>query len=139
MNYRTATMMTFGEWVKNTRETRGWTITRCAERANMKWQAWQRLENDEPRRRDGSSPQPRRETVEKIAAALDVPMSEALQAAGYATTAVPPVTSVEDDIAEMERRFGARLAKSEDVEEIKDELSSIKRMLTRILEEKEKE
>jgi transcriptional regulator with XRE-family HTH domain len=74
---------TFGQWIRARRQTRGWTITRCAERADMKWQAWQRLENDEPRRRDGSLPQPTRRTVERIAHALDVPRAEALRAAGY--------------------------------------------------------
>ncbi len=74
---------TFGQWVRAQRQARGWTITRCAERAGMKWQAWQRQENDGPKRRDGSPSQPARQTVEKIARALEIPVGEAMCAAGY--------------------------------------------------------
>lgn len=81
---------TFGQWMRAQRQMRGWTITRCAERAEMKWQSWQRLENDDPKRRDGSPSQPTRHTVERVARALDVPEAEAMHAAGYLYSGMPP-------------------------------------------------
>jgi len=75
--------MTFGAWVRARREERDISIAECASRARMKWQQWNRLENDEPCRRDGSPPQPTRRTVETVAEALALPPSQALKAAGY--------------------------------------------------------
>lgn len=79
--------MTFGEWTRQKRGEHDLTIAECAERAGMKWQQWSRMENDEPRRRDGSPPQPTRKTVEAVAHALALPPSQALLAAGYTPSA----------------------------------------------------
>ena len=43
-----------------------------------------------PKKKDGSSPQPTRRTVHSVAVALDIPLSEALKAAGYAGNDLEP-------------------------------------------------
>ena len=73
---------TFGEWIKDTREERGWTIQRCANTAGMRWQSWARLEHDEPRSQSGNPPQRRRETVSAVARGLVVEEAVAFAAAG---------------------------------------------------------
>ena len=76
--------MTFGEWVRTTRETKRFGVMDCARRAEMAHSQWIRLEQDEPKRADGSVPQPTRKTVSKVALALDIGNGDALLAAGYA-------------------------------------------------------
>lgn len=84
-------IQTFGQWIKAERELRGWTITRCAERAGISWQAWQAMENDEPRRADGSPRQPQRKTVENIAAVFGVPAEIPLRVAGFLSSTVTQI------------------------------------------------
>lgn len=47
------------------------------------------MEADEPKRSNGEAPTPRRETVEKVALALEVSIDEALRVAGYASEYLP--------------------------------------------------
>jgi|SRR5579884_2907909 len=82
----------FGEWVKQTRIAKGLSEAECARRAGMSAQRWNRMEK--------TVQHPERATAEKIATTLDVPIEEALQAAGY-------LLSAGMDDARM--RFGRRL------------------------------
>ena len=79
---------TFGEWIKETRQERGWTIQRCAENAGIRWQVWSRLEHDEPHPKSGKPPQRRRETVAAVAKGLDVDIAQAFAAAGFRNPAI---------------------------------------------------
>ena len=90
--------ITFGAWVKEIRERKGWSIALCAGNMGWKWNQWQRLEQDEPRRYNGEPSQPRRETVLRIAKALNVEPVEALHAAGYAPTQELTYEPVEDEV-----------------------------------------
>lgn len=81
---------TFGEWVRETRERRRMSISECATAAKISWPRWQKIEEDEPRRQDGSVPQRRREVVQMVARALGARESEALQAAGYSVESERP-------------------------------------------------
>lgn len=74
---------TFGQAVQAQRERIGWSIARAADQAGWKWPRWQRIEQDEPKRHDGSPPQLRRETVLKVALAISWAPEDALIAAGY--------------------------------------------------------
>lgn len=69
-------METFGTWMKMERGSRS--LVECARRAGMSSRQWQRLEKYARR--------PYRETIGRVAAALEVPVEEALRAAGYTTT-----------------------------------------------------
>ena len=73
--------MPLGSWMRETRLAKHLTAAECAERAGMLAPVWSNWENGRSRRRDGQPSQPRRETVEAVARALDVPISEALHAA----------------------------------------------------------
>ena len=75
--------LTFGAWIKQTREERGWTVQRCANISGLRWQVWARLERDEPRTQSGKAPQRRRDTVVAVARGLDVDEAEAFAAAGF--------------------------------------------------------
>jgi transcriptional regulator with XRE-family HTH domain len=74
--------MSFAQWVKDTREEQNMSITECATRAGVKHPTWIEYENTT------KGKQPRRETVEKVATGLRVPLSVALEAAGFATKTV---------------------------------------------------
>ena len=89
--------MTFGQAVQEQRERIGWSIARAADQAGWKWPRWQRIEQDEPKRHDGSPPQLRRETVLKVAQALSWNPEDALNAAGYATTSLTETSEGEGD------------------------------------------
>ncbi len=65
----------FAEFVRTQRRSKGWSQVYCAKRARIHPQRWNHLER--------STSRPHKETVEIIAAALDVPQSDALRAAGY--------------------------------------------------------
>ena len=80
--------MTFGQWIREQRLSQRKTALECAQRAKMTPSVWSRWECDESRRRDGNPSQPRRTTVEAIAFALDVPLWDAMAAAGYAESGV---------------------------------------------------
>lgn len=80
----------FGSWMRVAREKQGLTIQQCAQQAGVTWQIWQRMERGERTRSDGSPSRPRRETVLKIADALQESHESALQAAGYPNSATSP-------------------------------------------------
>lgn len=73
----------FGQTVQSVRESKGLSIADAARKAGWPWPRWKRIEEDEPKRQDGSYPQLRRDTVLKIAQALSWNEQEALSAAGY--------------------------------------------------------
>lgn len=82
----TATMTTFGEYIREIREVKGWSITRCAGIAGMSPQQWGNYENDRSRRSDGKPSRPSYETCERIAKALGESVSAVVRAAGFAPT-----------------------------------------------------
>ena len=65
----------FGTWVRETRLAVGLSEAECARRAGMSPQRWNTMER--------TVKHPERATAEKVASILDVPVEEALQAAGY--------------------------------------------------------
>lgn len=69
--------MNFPLWMRETLHQKRLTVTECAERANVSQSAWSHWMSQ------SSSFQPRRLTVLKIAAGLEVSEAEALGAAGY--------------------------------------------------------
>lgn len=71
-------VMTWGEFVRKERERKRLTASECASRAGFKIQQWSRMESDEPRRKDGTPPVPKRSTVEIVAAVLEIPLKRAL-------------------------------------------------------------
>ena len=73
--------LTFGQWIRETRLSRKLTAAECADRAGMKAPVWSNWENDRSRSRNGKPSQPRAETLEAIAKALDVTLEEAMAAA----------------------------------------------------------
>lgn len=91
--------LTFGQWVQQQRGERD--ISDCARRAGLHWEAWKRIEKDEPRRRDGSPPRRDARTVVKVAKGLGVSPREALIAAGIVPDDIeeglPPLRN--DDIS----------------------------------------
>lgn len=89
---------TFGEWIKNTRKTRGWTIQQCARRAGLRWQSWARLEHDEPRSQSGKPPQRQHNTAVAVAKGLNVGATEAFAAAGLGN----PVSAKEKALFEAD-------------------------------------
>lgn len=64
----------FNTWIKAKRESKRLTQTECAARVGISQEGWRKYEAE--------TTQPRRATVEKIAFGLDVPLNEALEAAG---------------------------------------------------------
>jgi transcriptional regulator with XRE-family HTH domain len=80
----------FGKWVREQRLSRRMTVTECAERAGMTHSQLSRLELCMVRQKDGSPSQPTRKTVEKLAVALNIPLSEALLAARYSSEEMEP-------------------------------------------------
>jgi len=75
--------MTFGQWVRDQRESRRMTKTECAQRAGISVQRWAQIEADESSSKAGGIPQPSRKTAERVALAFGIPLSAALEAAGY--------------------------------------------------------
>jgi transcriptional regulator with XRE-family HTH domain len=69
--------MTFAEWIVTKRKAQRMSQVECAKAAGVSTPVWCEYENIERKA------QPRRDTVRKIALALDVPVDEAMQAAGY--------------------------------------------------------
>lgn len=77
--------LTFGQWMKEVRLSRKLSATECAEKAGMKPPVWSNWENDRSRSKDGRPSQPRTETLQAIAIALDVDLEEA-RIAAYGVT-----------------------------------------------------
>ena len=75
--------MTFGDQVKERRETRGMSLDDLAELSGFSKSYIHRIEQNRVHPTSGAVPQPSRRFVEAIAPALDWPQSEALKAAGY--------------------------------------------------------
>ena len=75
---------TFGEQLREQLQARNMRAAELARRSGVTKQGIGRLINNTPHGITGALPQPERETVEKIARALDWDLSEALLAAGYA-------------------------------------------------------
>lgn len=69
--------MSFAQWVKDTRERQKFTVVECATRAGVSHPTWIEYENTAKQK------QPRKDTILKIADALAIPRSEALEAAGF--------------------------------------------------------
>ena len=117
-----ALTMTFGQWMRETREAKRLGVVDCARRAKMVHSQWVKLENDEPRRSDGTAPQPRRVTVERVALALDVRVDEALRRAGYLPDE-PELTRepFDDDLPPNAQRV---------VDELKGDLAAAHRVLS---------
>lgn len=65
-----------------TRLDAGLSGVECAKRAGMSPTQWSRWETGEIRRKNGQFSQPRKETLEAIAAGLEVPLDRVLEAAG---------------------------------------------------------
>ncbi len=74
----------FGRWVKAWREYRGISLSEMARRAGWDAQFQNLLEKEVRRKKDGSPPMPREETVKIVAHVLNVSERDALLAAGYA-------------------------------------------------------
>ena len=87
--------LTFGQWIRKTRSNKKMSAAECAERANMKPPVWSNWENDRSRRKDGKPAIPEPETMERIAYALDEPLTKVMEAARYFTTSVPDEFSIE--------------------------------------------
>jgi transcriptional regulator with XRE-family HTH domain len=68
--------MSFGEWVRKQRGKQ--VMAECARRGGMKPPQWARLEKE--------GKHPRRETIEKVALGLQVPLDTVLEAAGFGET-----------------------------------------------------
>jgi transcriptional regulator with XRE-family HTH domain len=69
--------MTFAEWIVLKRKAKRMSQAECAKAAGVSTPVWCEYENTE------KQAQPRKDTVRKIAQALDVSIEEAMQAAGY--------------------------------------------------------
>lgn len=94
-------MSTFGEWVRETREQRRMSIAECARAAHISWPRWKNIEEDEPRRQDGTIPQRRKEVVQMVARVLGAREDEALHAAGYRShTDRPEYAGASDNFSE---------------------------------------
>lgn len=83
--------MRFGEWIRQKRIDLRLNANECASRANMSPTQWSRWETGEVRRKSGEPSQPRKETMEAIANALEVDMSEVMEAAGLTRHADPDI------------------------------------------------
>jgi len=99
-------MATFGEYVREVREAKGWSITRCAGIASMSPQQWGNYENDRSRRSDGKPSRPSYETCERIAKALGEPASVVVRAAGFAPTELTYEETLDDLPPELQRVWG---------------------------------
>ncbi len=77
--------MHFAQWVVTRRKALRLSQSECADRAGVSTPVWCEYEKEEKKA------QPRRSTVEKIARALEVPIDEAMQEAGYSPHAVTDI------------------------------------------------
>ena len=75
-------MATFGEWIFERRMAARLSQTECAKRSGFSVQRWNQIESDDSRKKDGTAPQIRRETAEKISRGLGVDVAEVYAAAG---------------------------------------------------------
>jgi transcriptional regulator with XRE-family HTH domain len=77
-------LLDFNEWIVEQRLQKRLDAKECAKTAGVTPQAWSEWETGRSRRKDERPPQPRRDTVRKVALGLGVPLRDALMAAGYA-------------------------------------------------------
>jgi transcriptional regulator with XRE-family HTH domain len=75
--------MTFGDYLLEKRKTRKLSQEDLAADAGLSRNYISVIERNQPHHITGAEPQPSRETVKRLAAALGVPDAEALNAAGY--------------------------------------------------------
>src|SRR5688500_16535952 len=99
MEHTVEQKLTLGQWMRQRRGTMK--SADCAKRAGMKPQAWSDWENDRTRRKDGTPVEPRRNTIERIAKGLNVPIEEVLFAPGLS-----PLPSFGSFRAQPERNVG---------------------------------
>lgn len=101
------------------RERKNWTQERCAEKAGMKRQQWNRIES-------GAST--KRVTVLRIAAALEIDAALALDKAGYKDTTKPtrpPHTETIEDALRFAQYFDAKGLSDQDVALIRPILDAL--------------
>jgi hypothetical protein len=128
--------MTFGQWVEEQRLAKGWGPTQCARKAGWQHGRWIRVERDEPRLKDGSPTQPRRESCEKIALGLGLPAAEVLRRAGYSTEE-SGVSYFQEDDQTMGQPSNAALVKENRVnmadalEQMLDEIATLREQINR--------
>src|SRR4029077_3180901 len=100
--------MTFSGGMRERRLFLRLKATECAQRAGMTKSVWSRWESGKTRRKDGLPAQPRMETVEAIARALDAPVAQALAAAGYKSDAAAPESFLAKEILAYLQRMDSR-------------------------------
>jgi transcriptional regulator with XRE-family HTH domain len=81
----------FGVWTESERQKQRLSMTECARRAGISVPRWKQIEIGQSRRKDGGSSRPEESTVFKVADALHVPRSAALETAGYVIRSNGPV------------------------------------------------
>jgi len=106
----TTNEQSFSEWIRTNRKKRGWSQVLCANKARLHPQRWNHLEKQSGR--------PHMQTVELIARVLEVPLQEALRAAGY-ECAVPTGILLADKLID-EIVGNLKLMDNRDVSEIAD-------------------
>lgn len=95
--------MSFAQWVKDTRGRQQLSIVECAARAGVSHPAWIEYENTTKQK------QPRKETVLKIAGALNITESVALEAAGFSSAPAKVSAEIESVLKQIpqDRMSGA--------------------------------
>ncbi|MBA3768386.1 MAG: helix-turn-helix domain-containing protein [Acidobacteria bacterium] len=76
--------MTLGQYMKQRRAQLGKSAAECARDAGMISSEWWRWESSQSRRKDGKPSEPRQETVEAIARALDTTIAEIYEQTNFA-------------------------------------------------------
>jgi transcriptional regulator with XRE-family HTH domain len=123
----------FGQYIKLKREERGFSQEGAANKAEMDRQQWYRIENG----KSGT----KRETVIKMAKAIDADVDEALTLAGYAPTTGPnEVTVIANRLANGVMASGFNDLEDEDLREafLEDMQTIAQSMVQRRLQEQQK-
>lgn len=84
-------MREFGAWTQAERQKQGLSMTECARRAGISVPRWKQIEVGQSRRKDGQASRPEEATVFKVADALELPRTAALEVAGYQMRSFEPV------------------------------------------------
>lgn len=100
------TVLEFGEWIVQQRWQKRLAAKQCAKAAGVSPQAWSEWETGKSRNKGENPPQPRRDTVQKVAIGLGVPLSEALIAAGYAPTVETSEVDFDHLPPDLQRVYG---------------------------------